>query len=70
LRELAVEDGAQTQLWAWQKLGEVGTPQDLELLRPYRDYWRDDRSVGGGLAWPMATIRNRHNYDLNGPIVP
>jgi HEAT repeat protein len=68
LRKLAVEDGSEVQRWAWQKLGEVGTPQDLELLRPYRDYWRDDTPVGGGSA--MATIRDRHNYDLNGPIVP
>lgn len=50
-------------------LGYHGTVDDLALLLPYCDYWKADRSTQGTAMLAVAGLRERHDYDINGPIV-
>ena len=50
-------------------LGNLGTAEDLALLRPYCDYWTADRTTHYWAIGAVAQIRDRCNYDVNGPIV-
>jgi hypothetical protein len=49
-------------------LSRIGTPQDLEVLVPLSDFWTGDRANHYWLMSAIAEIRERYNYDLNGPI--
>lgn len=49
-------------------LGALGTPDDLPLLLPLADFWKADRSVQRWAVSSLASIRERFNYDLKGPI--
>jgi len=50
-------------------LGYHGTVDDLALLLPYCNYWISDRDTHSRARWAVSNIRERHNYDVNGPIV-
>jgi hypothetical protein len=50
-------------------LGNLGTADDLPLLLPYCDYWNSDRTTHYWALEAVAGIRDRFNYDVNGPIV-
>ncbi len=49
-------------------LGYVGTPDDLPLLLPLADFWKGDRDLQSSAATASAEIRDRCDYDVNGPI--
>jgi len=53
---------------ALANLGRIGTPDDLKLVLPYCDYWAADRRTHYTAMSAAATLRERHNYDLNGPV--
>jgi HEAT repeat protein len=54
---------------ACSNLAHLGTPDDLKLLLPLCDYWTADRKIHHLAMSAVAMIRDRHNYDINGPIV-
>jgi HEAT repeat protein len=68
-RMLREEDFGHKRL-AIEQIGRIGTPEDLELLRPYCDYWKVDRQLQHQAMRAAAALRTRHNHDLNGPIRP
>ncbi len=49
-------------------LGSSGTPEDLPLLLPFTDFWKTERAVQNWAVQSVANIRDRFNYDVNGPI--
>jgi HEAT repeat protein len=67
-RMLHAEDFGRKHL-AMTNLGTFGTVDDLTLLLPYCDYWKADRATHYWAMTAVSTIRERYNYDVNGPIV-
>ncbi|MBF0483728.1 MAG: HEAT repeat domain-containing protein [Candidatus Omnitrophica bacterium] len=69
LRKMLKEENYGSRQVAFMRLGNYGIPEDLELLKPFCDFW----NVGGGMNYcscqAMVEIRERVNYDLNGPII-
>ncbi|MDQ2732554.1 MAG: HEAT repeat domain-containing protein, partial [Armatimonadota bacterium] len=68
LRLMMVDPNFGLQDMAAGALAEVGTPEDLRLLLPLSDFWKADRP---NLYWvhsAIASIRDRFNYDIHGPI--
>jgi hypothetical protein len=51
-------------------LGSAGTPADLDLLVPLADFWKGDKRVAHNAADAIASIRERHGWDVDGPIAP
>lgn len=49
-------------------LGRMGTPDDLALLQPLSDFWSSDRLYHYWTMEAIASIRERHGYNVNGPI--
>ena len=49
-------------------LARYGTPEDLKWLIPLSDFWTGDRVNHDALMSAVSEIRQRHGYDLNGPI--
>ena len=49
-------------------LGYSGTPDDLPLLLPFTDFWKTERTLQDRAVGAVANIRDRFNYDVNGPI--
>ena len=49
-------------------MGSLGTPEDLPLLLPLADFWKTDRALQNWAVSSIASIRDRFNYDVNGPI--
>jgi HEAT repeat protein len=49
-------------------LGSLGTPEDLPLLLSLADFWKTDRALQNWAVSSIASIRDRFNYDVNGPI--
>jgi HEAT repeat protein len=49
-------------------LARVGEPEDLKLLLPLCDFWTVNRAVQSQAIDAVSRIRERHNYDVNGPI--
>ena len=50
------------------RIEQIGTPEDLPLLLPYADFWKADRATQRWAMSAVRSIRERWNYDLNGPI--
>ncbi len=67
-RMLHAEDFGRKHL-AMTNLGTFGTVDDLTLLLPYCDYWKADRATHYWAMTAVASIRDRLNYDVNGPVV-
>ena len=69
VRRMIKEDNFGDRQKAFIYLYNHGTLDDLEMLKPFCDFWnRGDNSI----YWPchaMIGIRERFNYDLNGPII-
>jgi HEAT repeat protein len=61
--DFGVKDQAMTHLM------NRGTVDDLALLLPYCDYWKADRSTHYWAMQAVNNIRDRYNYDVNGPVV-
>ena len=68
-RRMLREDDFGLKMPAMNNLSSVGTPEDLALLLPYCDYWKADRSTHYWAVHAVIGIRDRFNYDVNGPIV-
>jgi HEAT repeat protein len=49
-------------------ISRLGTPDDLPLLVPMNDYWKGDRHYHYWTMDAVASIRQRYNYNVNGPI--
>ncbi|HEY0075717.1 MAG TPA: HEAT repeat domain-containing protein [Abditibacteriaceae bacterium] len=49
-------------------MGALGTPEDLPLLLPLADFWKTDRALQNWAVSSIDSIRDRFNYDVNGPI--
>ena len=49
-------------------IGRRGTAEDIELVRPLCNYWTGDRQAHYAACTAAASLRDRHGYDLNGPI--
>ena len=54
---------------AMSNLGTFGAVDDLPLLLSYCDYWKADRANHYWAMTAVASIRDRYNYDVNGPVV-
>ena len=63
------EDDFGVKREAMLHLGNVGTVDDLALLLPYCDYWKASRATHYWAMSAVASIRERYNYDVNGPVV-
>lgn len=68
LRYILVEPNLGDKDHAIFMLGYIGTPDDLPLLIPLADFWKNDRTLQQRAVDAIAAIRNRGNYDINGPI--
>lgn len=68
-RRMLHEDNFGLKDSAMIRLGAFGTADDLSLLLPYCDYWKSERVTHYRAVHAVATIRDRCNYDVNGPIV-
>jgi HEAT repeat protein len=68
LRRMLREDDLGVRGTAAMYLSRIGTPQDLEVLVPLSDFWTGDRTNHYWLMSAITEIRERYNYDLNGPI--
>ncbi len=53
---------------ALSAMWRLGTPDDLPLLITLNDYWKGDRHYHYWTMDAVASIRQRHNYNVNGPI--
>ncbi len=53
---------------AYLTLGKVGIPNDLKLLLSLSDYWTGDRTNHYWAMSALQSVRERCNYDMNGPI--
>ncbi len=53
---------------ALSAMSRLGTPDDLPLLITLNDYWKGDRHYHYWTMDAVASIRQRHNYNVNGPI--
>jgi len=49
-------------------IGRVGTPEDLGLLVPLSDFWTAERTLHYWMISAIADLRDRHNFDINGPV--
>ena len=67
-RRMLEEDDFGRKRRALTELGLRGTPDDLARVLPYCDYWRGDRQLHLTAMTAAARLRERHHYDLNGPI--
>lgn len=68
LRQMLKEKDLGLKRQACEYLGRVGKLGDLDLVLPLSDFWKADRSVQGPAANAVAKIRERYDYDVNGPI--
>jgi HEAT repeat protein len=68
LRRLVDAPELELRSTALRFLGSVGTPQDIQLLAPLADFWKGDRPNHYWAMSAIAEIRQRHHYDMNGPI--
>jgi len=68
LRRMVRRDDYGLKAEAIRKLRLIGTPEDLSVLLPLCDFWHGDRSLHSSAMAAVAAIRDRHNYDINGPI--
>ena len=68
-RRMIREDDFGLKRLAMANLGIVGTVDDLALLLPYCDYWKADRGTHYWAMSAVISIRERYNYDVDGPIV-
>lgn len=68
-RRMLREEDFGVKRMAMMNLGTSGTVEDLALLLPCCDYWKADRATHYWAMGAVASIRERHNYDVNGPIV-
>lgn len=68
-RRMLREDNFGLKQPALMHLSTCGNPEDLSLLLPYCDYWKSDRATHYWALNAVTNIRDRFNYDLNGPIV-
>jgi HEAT repeat protein len=70
LRRILAEDDFGNKAHAAFLLGYVGTPDDLPVLVPLTDFWKTDRALQSRATEAVTNIRDRFNYDINGPISP
>ena len=68
-RRMLREDDFGLKQSALMHFSTYGTPEDLPLLLPSCDYWKSDRATHPWALSAVTNIRDRFNYDLNGPIV-
>ena len=68
-RRMLREDDFGVKREAMLHLGNVGTVDDLVLLLPYCDYWKASRATHYWAMSAVASIRERYNCDVNGPVV-
>lgn len=68
-RRMLREDDLGVKSRAMSHLGRYGTPDDIALLKPYADFWKSDRATLYWAVSAISNIRDRFNYDVNGPIV-
>jgi HEAT repeat protein len=68
LRRMIKEDDFGLKFSAIAEIGHVGEPEDIDLLQPFTDYWKADRTTHYHAVSAVAEIRNRYDYDMNGPI--
>ena len=68
LRKMVKEENYGDRQRAFTHLYHHGTLEDLEMLKPFCDFWnRGENSI----YWPCQAIigiRERFDYDINGPI--
>jgi HEAT repeat protein len=67
-RRMLAEEGFGRRSAAALFLSNHGVPEDLETLIPLSDFWAGDRENHYWLQLAVSGIRQRHGYDLNGPI--
>lgn len=67
-RRMLVEEDLGLKRPAMSNLGRYGVPEDLPLLLPFCNYGEADRATQYWAMSAVASLRERHNYDINGPI--
>jgi len=67
-RRMLVEEDLGLKGPAMSNLGRYGAPEDLQLLLPFCNYWEADRTTQYWAMSAVASLRERHNYDISGPI--
>ncbi len=67
-RLVAEQEHERVKTTAISLLAQVGEPEDLKLLLPLCDFWTVNRAVHSRAMDAVSRIRERHNYDVNGPI--
>ena len=49
-------------------IGRLGTAADIAVLLPFCDYWTADSAHHFWAMGAVSELRDRHGYDVNGPI--